>query len=522
MGYLGKEPRKDGGSLTLGATLDTNGNEVVLDADADTSITADTDDQIDIKIAGADDFKFTANAFTVLSGSTIVVDDTTDSTSTTTGSIQTDGGLGVAKDLVVGDDILLKSDASVVHFGENGEVTLTHVHNTGLRMEDTDKFQLGAGGDLSLSHNGTNSLIENATGALLISGDDIAMNSSGGESMFSALSNGNVRLYYNNAIELATTVNGIVVGGATAEVHHSAMKAAQFGARGFILPYDSGATYVTSNAFYNASGGWEYPTAGSASILSLNNGSLYYYHAENGSDGGTPTLVERLNIYHNNSNNDNYLHSRANRNSVSHYFNNDHSSDPYGLYIEHPNATKNNTDHYFLSCIDGSSNRLKIFSNGTVKNSTGTYTTLSDERLKSNIVDAKSQWEDIKALKFKNFTKFDNPNLKQLGLIAQDVEKVSPNLVYETPPEPQEAEYNSEFGTVVDDTDKPINYKETDTIPDGKKVGDIKEYEKKVEVKSNVKGVKESILYMKAVKALQEAMTRIETLEAKVKTLESA
>ena len=48
MGYIGKEPRKDGGSLTLGATLDTNGNEVVLDADADTSITADNDEQIDI------------------------------------------------------------------------------------------------------------------------------------------------------------------------------------------------------------------------------------------------------------------------------------------------------------------------------------------------------------------------------------------------------------------------------------------------------------------------------------------
>ena len=42
------------------------------------------------------------------------------------------------------------------------------------------------------------------------------------------------------------------------------------------------------------------------------------------------------------------------------------------------------------------------------------------------------------------------------------------------------------------------------------------------EVKSNVKGLKESILYMKAVKALQEAMTRIETLEAKVKALEEA
>ena len=60
MGYLGKEPRKDGGSLTLGATLDTNGNEIVLDADADTSITADTDDRIDLKQVVLIDFKYKA------------------------------------------------------------------------------------------------------------------------------------------------------------------------------------------------------------------------------------------------------------------------------------------------------------------------------------------------------------------------------------------------------------------------------------------------------------------------------
>ena len=54
---------------------DLNGEEFILDADADTSITADTDDQIDIKIAGADDFQFTANTFTAQSGSSIVVPD---------------------------------------------------------------------------------------------------------------------------------------------------------------------------------------------------------------------------------------------------------------------------------------------------------------------------------------------------------------------------------------------------------------------------------------------------------------
>ena len=55
------------------ATRDLEGNEFILDDDGDTTITADTDDQIDIKIAGADDFKFTANTFHALSGSSVLI-----------------------------------------------------------------------------------------------------------------------------------------------------------------------------------------------------------------------------------------------------------------------------------------------------------------------------------------------------------------------------------------------------------------------------------------------------------------
>ena len=40
-------------ALTKAQLVDLNANELIIDLDADTSITADTDDQIDIKIAGA-------------------------------------------------------------------------------------------------------------------------------------------------------------------------------------------------------------------------------------------------------------------------------------------------------------------------------------------------------------------------------------------------------------------------------------------------------------------------------------
>ena len=68
--------KSDGKFEAAGAyTIDMNAGELILDADADTSITASTDDQIDIRIAGADDFTFTANTFTAASGSGVVIPD---------------------------------------------------------------------------------------------------------------------------------------------------------------------------------------------------------------------------------------------------------------------------------------------------------------------------------------------------------------------------------------------------------------------------------------------------------------
>ena len=64
----------DSGTVALQLkSFDLNGSELILDEDADTSIHASSDDQIDIKIANADDFTFTANTFNVLSGSSILV-----------------------------------------------------------------------------------------------------------------------------------------------------------------------------------------------------------------------------------------------------------------------------------------------------------------------------------------------------------------------------------------------------------------------------------------------------------------
>ena len=64
----------------------------------------------------------------------IISDDATEATTTTDGSLQTDGGLSVAKSAVVGDDLDLLSDGCIVNFGASKDISLTHTADTGLTM----------------------------------------------------------------------------------------------------------------------------------------------------------------------------------------------------------------------------------------------------------------------------------------------------------------------------------------------------------------------------------------------------
>jgi hypothetical protein len=128
----------------------------------------------------------------------------------------------------------------------------------------------------------------------------------------------------------------------------------------------------------------------------------------------------------------------------------------------------------------------QIEANGDFESATNNYGALSDENLKQDIVDAGSQWDDIKSLHLKKYrmrnlvAQLGDGAPVHLGVVAQELEATG-------------------MGGLVDT--KPINEDE----PEGEQI----------------KSVKYSILYLKAVKALQEAMVRIEALESKVSILEN-
>ena len=210
------------------------------------------------------------------------------------------------------------------------------------------------------------------------------------------------------------------------------------------------------------------------------------------------------------------------------------ADNPTGIEIQYYGGSPDNTGDDVFAMQDSTTTRIVIASDGDIRNHDNAYGQISDERIKQGIKDANSQWDDIKALRVRNFTRKDDVRQygenawEQIGLIAQEAELVSPKLIKECKPDVSDIESDASFGTIIDDENNPKCYLPKDTLPEGKKVGDpvLDEsgnptYDKKVgEVNSKVKGIKYSVLYMKAIKALQEAQTRIETLEAKVAVLE--
>jgi len=134
--------------------------------------------------------------------------------------------------------------------------------------------------------------------------------------------------------------------------------------------------------------------------------------------------------------------------------------------------------------VFGADGKFQLKGDGDAQNTNNSYGGVSDSKLKENIVDANSQWDDIKAIQVRNYNyKADTPYAThtQIGVIAQELETVCPGLVKDNIDEDGDG---NDLGTVT----KTVHY---------------------------------SVLYMKAVKALQEAMTRIETLETKVAALEA-
>ena len=117
-----------------------------------------------------------------------------------------------------------------------------------------------------------------------------------------------------------------------------------------------------------------------------------------------------------------------------------------------------------------------VWSNGNVQNINNSYTAISDIKLKENIVDATPKLDDLMKVKIKNYNLIGT-DLKQIGVVAQELEDVFPNLIDEH-----------------QDKGKDENGKQID-------------------LETTTKSVKYSVFVPILIKAIQELTAKVEKLE---------
>jgi hypothetical protein len=150
----------------------------------------------------------------------------------------------------------------------------------------------------------------------------------------------------------------------------------------------------------------------------------------------------------------------------------------YGIAVVTSND-QNDSTRSFIKCEGAATERFTARSNGGLANYSANNVNLaSDERLKKDISPLETSWDKVKQIEVVNFRYKDCNQGDPLlyGVIAQQVQPIVPELVVVT----QEAKEATE--------DK--------------------------EATPEYFGIREQPMYWLAIKALQEAMDRIETLEA--------
>jgi hypothetical protein len=163
-------------------------------------------------------------------------------------------------------------------------------------------------------------------------------------------------------------------------------------------------------------------------------------------------------------------------------------------------AGTNNSNHGMIAFRDGGNSFCgQITSNGS--SHTTSYGTSSDYRLKENevlISDGITRLKQLKPYRFKWKSSGETVD----GFFAHETQTVVPEAIVGTKDEMQS-----------------ILYKTGDILPEGKKVGDFKEYST---TEAKYQQIDQSKLVPLLTAALQEAVAKIETLETKVAALEAA
>lgn len=154
-----------------------------------------------------------------------------------------------------------------------------------------------------------------------------------------------------------------------------------------------------------------------------------------------------------------------------------------------------NTSSYHYIASTGAADKFYILGNGNVQNTNNSYGALSDAKLKENIEPASPKLDKLMQVDVVNYNLIGS-ELKQIGVVAQQLEEVFPSMVDESD------DYEEVEATTVDEEGNETT--EKTQVPTGTKT----------------KSVKYSVFVPILIKAMQEQQEIIKALEARIEALE--
>ena len=260
----------------------------------------------------------------------------------------------------------------------------------GLDIPDNALISIGDGDDLRLSHNGTASKILNYTGHLdiqnLADGQDLRFGSddgTGGVENYFRLDGGEQISVASKNIRFEDNVKSTFGDSDDLEIYHD-------GSDSIIDDVGTGNLIIKSGGEIQTTTGIDVTGTVTSDGFTTTNGTVLV--------GTSSSTIDNSN---------------------------------HGALISQVGRIKNSVDVAgggIVSQAFGTAGEFRVKGDGDLENTNNSYGAISDESLKENIEDASPKLEKLKQVQIKTFNLIDH-DLKQIGVIAQDLENVFPSLV---------------------------------------------------------------------------------------------
>ena len=280
-------------------------------------------------------------------------------------------------------------------------------------------------------------------------------------------------------------------------------KTIELGAVGNTFTATTNDLFISTNAYYNA--GWKYGSTNPSSQYEQSAGKHVWNTAASGTAGNAITFTQAMTLDASGNLGVGIAPVAGYRTSMSSstaainviYAENTHAS--FAGDVVDINASRNATagEYNFLVCsISGVAVKLKVLNSGNVQNANNSYGAISDIKLKENIVDTSPKLDKLLQVKIRNYNLKTDPDHKQIGVIAQELETVFPSLIEET--------------------------EDKETVTKTRVVDGVEEeYTEQVPTGETTKAVKYSVFVPILVKAIQEQQALITSLTARLELLEA-